>query len=255
MQPMLVTLPAVDRHVLAAISICGISLDFLGGMYLAYDLLGGKHGPLRTLTRGVTYTVIFGLGYGLQLGWRFGLASGLAHGITLAIELSRASRGVPDYGKFGEALCSAIRGLGFGIGLYFPYGWRFSATFAVLSTAGQIVAYSRGMRPSMIYQATTRPHITRRQVFGVLNRTAGYVLTGVVCGFIAQSFSLRTALALGFSIGVTTAVGNVAMPYVEWIADTMPERRLGIFGVGLILLGFALQSVQYWVALLDLPLR
>jgi hypothetical protein len=26
---------------------------------------------------------------------------------------------------------------------------------------------------------------------------------------------------------------------------------MGIFGIGLILIGFALQSVQYWVALLD----
>jgi hypothetical protein len=27
---------------------------------------------------------------------------------------------------------------------------------------------------------------------------------------------------------------------------------MGVFGVGLILVGFALQSVQYWVALLDI---
>jgi hypothetical protein len=34
----------------------------------------------------------------------------------------------------------------------------------------------------------------------------------------------------------------------------VPEKRMGVFGVGLILLGFALQSVQYWVALLDVTL-
>jgi hypothetical protein len=31
----------------------------------------------------------------------------------------------------------------------------------------------------------------------------------------------------------------------------VPARRMGIFGVGLILIGFTLQSVQYWLALLD----
>jgi len=30
---------------------------------------------------------------------------------------------------------------------------------------------------------------------------------------------------------------------------------MGMFGVGLILIGFSLQSVQYWVALLDATAR
>ena len=36
----------MDHHVVAAISISGISLDVLGGLYLAYDLLGGQHGSV-----------------------------------------------------------------------------------------------------------------------------------------------------------------------------------------------------------------
>jgi len=46
----------MDHHTLAAISIGGSSLDVLGSLYLAYDLLGGQHGPLRLLTRAVTYS-------------------------------------------------------------------------------------------------------------------------------------------------------------------------------------------------------
>ena len=53
----------IDRHTLALVSIVGSSLDVLGALYLAYDLLGGEHGPLRTLTRGVTYGALFGGGY------------------------------------------------------------------------------------------------------------------------------------------------------------------------------------------------
>jgi len=30
---------------------------------------------------------------------------------------------------------------------------------------------------------------------------------------------------------------------------------MGVFGVGMILIGFALQSVQYWLALLDVSIR
>jgi hypothetical protein len=57
----------LDRHLLAAISIAGAVCDLMGGLFLAYDLLGGSHGPLRTLTRVVTYTLFFCLGYGLPL--------------------------------------------------------------------------------------------------------------------------------------------------------------------------------------------
>jgi hypothetical protein len=61
------TLPInLDKHTLALISIIGSSLDVLGALYLAYDLLGGEHGPLRTLTRIVTYGALFGTGYGLS---------------------------------------------------------------------------------------------------------------------------------------------------------------------------------------------
>src|SRR5215469_533209 len=99
----------IDKHTLALVSIVGSSLDVLGALYLAYDLLGGEHGPLRTLTRGVTYGVLFGTGYGLALGPVFGLASGAAHGITLAWEYSRASRGAPRPGVLLDAVSSGIR--------------------------------------------------------------------------------------------------------------------------------------------------
>ena len=40
-------------------------------------------------------------------------------------------------------------------------------------------------------------------------------------------------------------------PFIEYYADNLPERRMGAFGVGLIFCGFALQSLQYWLALFD----
>ena len=54
--------------------------------------------------------------------------------------------------------------------------------------------------------------------------------------------------------GLVTGIVIVINPFIEYYADNLPERRLGVFGIGLILCGFALQSVQYWLALLDIGL-
>src|ERR1017187_10542012 len=105
----------MDHHTLAAVSIVGTSLDVLGGLYLAYDVLGGQHRPLRLLTRAVTYSIVFGINYGI-------------------------------------------------------------------------------------------------------------------------------------------AIGTMVNPYTEYFADNLPACRLGAFGIGLILCGFALQSVQYWLELFDVRL-
>jgi hypothetical protein len=62
-------------------------------------------------------------------------------------------------------------------------------------------------------------------------------------------------LRAGLTIGIVTAFVNVLMPFVEWITETMPDRRFGVFGIVLILCGFGMQSVQYWMALLDVAVR
>ena len=67
------------------LSLTGVVLDALGGLYLAYDLLGGKQGPLRLLSRVLTYSAIFGLGYGATLGLWFGLAGALISGPSIEI--------------------------------------------------------------------------------------------------------------------------------------------------------------------------
>src|SRR5579862_708212 len=101
----------MDHHTVAAVSIVGTILDVLGSLYLAYDLLGGRHGPLRLLTRAVTYSVVFGIGYGLGLGPFFGFAAGIATGITISIELNRVARGLEHYSLPWEALFSATRAI------------------------------------------------------------------------------------------------------------------------------------------------
>ena len=146
----------IDRHTLALISIVGCSLDVLGALYLAYDLLGGEHGPLRTLTRAVTYGALFGTGYGLVLGPVVGIVCGVAHGITLGWEFSRASRQGPKPGFWYDSAMSAIRGAGFALGTAYIYGARFGIAFGALSTVGQIIAYRIGLAVVVVAFLLTR---------------------------------------------------------------------------------------------------
>jgi hypothetical protein len=243
----------MDHHTVAAVSITGSCLDVLGSLYLAYDVLGGQHGPLRLLTRAVTYSIVFGLGYGLGLGFLFGLASGATTGVTIAIELHRESRNQPHYSLPWETLFSAIRGIGFGIGLYPLVGLNFAATFAVLMTIGQVAAYTRDIRPAMDYAAVRRPRLSRRQFWSTIVRTASYTLAALLCSAIIRHVDhpWLFAVRLGLVTGIVTGVGAAINPYIEYYADSLAERRLGAFGVGLILFGFALQSLQYWLSLFD----
>jgi len=247
----------IDRHTVALVSIIGSSLDVLGALYLAYDLLGGEHGPLRTLSRGVTYGALFGAGYGLALGPVFGLASGVAHGITLAWEFSSASRHRPKPGFWYDTAMSAIRGGGFALGAAYLYGGTFGVTFGALSTVGQVVAYRAGIRPTIDYQPATRPRLTKHQFLAAINRTFGYAFAGYISALTAhqRANALSVGVRTGLVIGVVTAIAGACTPFVEWSADHAPEKRMGVFGVGLILIGFALQSVQYWLALLDVSIH
>lgn len=247
----------IDRHTLALLSIVGSALDLLGALYLAYDLLGGEHGPLRTLTRGVTYGVLFGIGYGIALGPVFGFVSGLAHAITLGAELSRASRHAPKPGFWLDTMMSAIRGAGYGIGMAYLFGIRFGLVFGALSTVGQVVAYRFGIRPTLDYQPVARPRITKHHLLAAFNRTVGYTLTGYVSALVehlrlnAWSVGVRAGLATG----LVTAVFMTFTSFIEWSADHIPEKTMGVVGLALILAGFALQSVQYWVVLLNVDVR
>ncbi len=243
----------MNHHTLAAISIAGTCLDVMGSLYLAYDLLGGQHGPLRLITRAVTYSIVFGVGYALGLGLWFGIVAGLTTGFTIAIELNRAASGLQHYSLALEGIFAAIRGVGFAAGLFPITGLRFAAAFCVLITAGQTLAYSRGMRPATDYAAMRKPRFTKRQFWGTVVRTLGYIASALACSALVHHVDHAWAFALrvGLVTGIVTAMGQMVNPYIEYYADNLPARRLGVFGIGLMLCGFALQSVQYWVVVLD----
>jgi hypothetical protein len=246
----------MNRHTLAIVSIAGSCLDLLGALYLAYDLLGGEHGPLRSLSRGVTYGAFFAIGYWIPLGPVFAIVCGLTHGITLAWEFSAASRGQRYPGFWHDAAASAIRGCGHGLGGAWYFGPEFGLIFGGVSTVAQIAAYSFGVRPTMNYAPAPHLRLTRFQLLTVANRTVGYgLLAWLTVRFVHQpDRALDFALRMGLTIGIVTFVLSVITPFIEWLTDRVPERGFGVLGVALMLCGFLLQSVQYWVTLLDVPL-
>ncbi|HEY4087890.1 MAG TPA: hypothetical protein VGM43_18245 [Bryobacteraceae bacterium] len=247
----------LDHHTVALISIVGSSLDVLGALYLAYDLLGGEHGPLRTLTRAMTYGVLFGIGFGLALGPVFGLVTGIAHGVTLGWEYSWASQGCRDRSFRRDTTMSAIRGASFAIGTAYLFGPRFGIIFGTVSTIAQAAAYRLDIRPARFYDPQKRIGFNRFILFAAVNRTIGYgvaaYLTSLVAGHRAQALSI--GLSAGLAIGLVTAFTGPATPLIEWVANNVPAKRMGVAGIGIVLVGFALQSVQYWLAFLDIKVQ
>jgi len=243
----------IDKHTLAPVSIVGCSLDVLGALYLAYDLLGGEHGRLRTLTmRGHQWRPLW---YRVRsrswTGCRDHDRRGARHHARLGVLPGFEAWTTPGFWK-GTAM-SAIRGVGFALGTAYIYGARFGIAFGALSTLGQVIAYRLGLRPDMDYRPATRPRLTKTQLLAAANRTVGYAIAGYVSALLAQqrANALTMGIRAGLMMGVVTAIVVACTPFIEWTADDMPERRMGVLGIGLILIGFTLQSVQYWVALLD----
>jgi hypothetical protein len=244
----------IDHHTVALIALTGTALNLLGALYLSYDLLGGRHGPLRTLTRAVTYGILFFLGYVIVLPARFSAIAALGIGVTLAIEFSRAARGI-DPSPRADASFSAIRGACYGLGVTLLFGWRFGVAFALLTTAGQIAAYRMGFTPVLGLEA--RQHM-RKHLLGVANRTVGYAAAGLLSGLVAQRQNydaLLFGIGAGVAIGGISALMGVICPAVERWADQLPARRLGLFGAFLLCCGFVLDSVEHWLAVFDVPIH
>lgn len=119
-----------------------------------------------------------------------------------------------------------------------------------------VIAYSSGMRPALDYVAKRRPRIARRQFRGTVVRTFGNLAAALICSAFVHHLDhpWLFAIRVGLVTGLVTGVGITVYPFIEYYADNLPERRLGAFGTGLIVCGFILQSVQYWLALFDVHL-
>ena len=62
---------------------------------------------------------------------------------------------------------------------------------------------------------------------------------------------LDFALRYGLVVGLVGLLIGTLSGFTEWYTDNLPERRLGLLGIYLIICGVIIRSVQYWVSLLD----
>lgn len=233
------------------LSLMGVVLDALGGLYLAYDLLGGKRGPLRQISRLLTYSVILGLGYGITLGLWFGLAGAFVTAPTIYYQLTRRARG-SDPTNFEWNLMASMRGAAFGVAGWLMVGPDFGIAFGILSALAMNIAYVAGFDTN-IYRPYQKPGLDRYLTMAGIVRGLMIGLAGAISGAITRR---PAALSHGIQIGVVVGALNTAVtllsPPIEWWADNLPERVLGGYGAFLLLVGSALQTVQYVAQLLEL---
>jgi hypothetical protein len=77
-----------------------------------------------------------------------------------------------------------------------------------LSTAGQVVAYRFGIRPTLDYKPATRPRLTKGQFWSSVNRTVGYTIAGYISAVAAHQQTTASGFGIkaGLAMGVVTAV-------------------------------------------------
>jgi hypothetical protein len=232
------------------LSLTGVVLDALGGLYLAYDLLGGKRGPLRLLSRLLTYSAIFGLGYGATLGLWFGLAGALVLGPTVEYQFFKRSRGI-DPSRSEWAFTATLRGLSFGVAGWLAVGHYFGIGFGVLCTLAVYVTSEFGLIPHVVrpYQ---KPQLHRGLLVPGIIRGMMIGLAGAVSGALTgRPEALLYGIQIGVVVGTFYTTLLILSPSVEWWADNLPDRVLGGYGAVLVLIGSALQTVQYVIPLIS----
>jgi hypothetical protein len=243
---------ALRHNLVPILSLAGVILVGLGALYLAYDLLGGKNGPLRAFTKSASYGVLFGTAYGLPLGVWFALAGLLVSGPALSIEIGR--RNVREIHPFFEALVlGLLRAVSFGAAGWLSKDSWFGINFGILCAVGFVAAYLIVGPPVNI--GLGQPRIDKAMLERAALRAASIGLAAMLSGAIhgenrALSYGVKVGVVTGMSSGILVAVA----PSVEAWVDNLPDRRLGGYGAILVVIGCLLQTPQYVFPLVGLSL-
>jgi hypothetical protein len=235
------------------LSLVGVVLNALGGLYLAYDLLGGNRGPLGTATKSISYGILFGAAYWLPLGMWFGLAGLLASGPALGLEIRR--RGAREVHPFAKALgYGSFRGFSFGAAGWLSKDPGFGISFGILSTIAFVAAFLIVGPPTQVQSG--RAHVNRAVLYRAGFRGLSIGLAGIMSGMISGEthafwYGLEVGLITGLSSGILVAIA----PAIEAWVENLPNRRIGGYGAILVLIGSIFQTLQYVFPLAGLPTR
>jgi len=242
----------VSDYWAAVVSLIGLALDSVGGLFLAYDLLGGEHGPLKILARVCIYGVGFVTGFCLLLGPKLGLIVGGGLGVLLAIEYHRAAQDAPVTTESQRSFAVARATV------FSAWAWEHTGPSGGLLFIGACsiflsFLYLKGhASPSDTYR------IDRQRGFGlskiVPSLWRGLVVLGAGLGTqLGVGWSGSGALGfvwLAFSVMVMSACMSALVFVLESTVTRVEDRQIGWIGTVLLLLGFLVQSIQYWLTLL-----
>lgn len=245
----------VNDRTLAWFGLGGTLCDAVGGVYLTFDLLGGRHGPLGFLTRAATYSLLFALAYGAVFGPAFGGVAGLGLGGVLGLEFWRVARHQRLYGSsplYHLSWFGGARGVVLGLAAMHPFGWQFGLVFGLLSALGLTAIYAFRFAPTNDYSPQGRPRLDKHMLQAAALRGIVVGSAGALAGSIEVGRNITPAF--GLLIGLTASGISVIMgmfaPMIEDRVEKMPDMHLAIFGFTMIFLGLVLQSVQYLAVLL-----
>lgn len=250
--------PMLSPKALAWFGVSGTFCDALGGVYLTYDLLGGRSGPLGLGMRAATYGIIFGFGYGLVFGPFFGLVAGVGLGSILALEFWRVAYHQRKYGSsplYHMPYFGVARGLLLGLACLHRFGREFAFVFGALNAVLLSLVYRLRFAPTYDYDAGSSDRAFRPRAWKAgLVRASVVGLSGAITGWYEtrRLDSIGFGLTLGLVVGLVSLVIGMVSPRVEWWIENLPERQLAAIGFALIALGLALQSVQYVAVILGL---
>ncbi len=238
----------------------GSLLGALGGLYLTYDILGGKDGPLAGVTRVVTYAAFFAFFYSLGLGLRFGLITSIGMGLMLGYDFYLEARrvrikGKPRHWSTGVILATS-RALALSLGLMAITNGRVFLFLFPLYALFLSVTYLLGMSPADNRRVCKRMEIRAVNFWlSVLRGVGGglsfWAAVAIVSALAGKDFSFVPAWRVGLTVGCTSFAVGTLTPWVEWWVERLSRRWLAVIGVTFAILGFLLQALPNWIVLLQ----
>ncbi len=243
----------MEAHLSAEISLLGMACDLIGGLYLAYDLLGGTKGPLSTLTRVVNYCLMMFLCFLFPLGIKFALIASIGLGTAFGLHVERVCRQQKETLLFLAGV-GIVRALAVALAIWLEGMHTVAIIAAPIIFIASIILPKFNISPAAIFQNHGRPQLQKKQliisaVLGGLTLFASLLGFGITGG--AQN-TLNFALHFAVTFAFTTLLVTTLSPIVEWHADNMPERRMGIIGIALFMLGFVIQAIPSLAQIYDL---
>jgi hypothetical protein len=247
------------QHWEAWCNLGGSLLGSLGGLYLTYDILGGKRGPLAGVTRIVTYAALFSIVYGLGLGVRFGLIASLGMGIVLGFDFDLEARRVRARKKSRHWLMHIVivssYALVLSLGLMAITNGRTFLFIFPTYAAFMIGVYLLGWSPAQNRFISKYPVFRLDYLFLSVMRGVGggfcyWAGTSLDSMITNQVCFLVPVWRVALTIGSGSLFVGAFTPCVEWWLERFSVRWMAVVGVVFAILGFLIQALPNWVILL-----